>query len=66
MPGIDGAETARIIRRERPEAVVVLVSAEVAGLESAGRSAGAVAVVAKHELCLDSLEALWSEHRRDA
>jgi len=62
MPGMDGVETARIIGDERPEAVVVLVSAEAAGLESAAAAAGAVAVLPKYGLGPDTLEALWSQH----
>ena len=66
MPGMDGIETARIVRQERPDALVVLVSAVVADLEPAARAAGAAAVLGKHELCPDTLEALWAEHGRDA
>ena len=61
MPGMDGIETAEIIQEERPGAVVVLVSAEPAGLEAAGHAAGAVAVVDKRTIRPDTLEALWSE-----
>lgn len=63
MPGLDGVETARLIRDERPEAVVVLVSADPAGFETAGRAAGAVAVLDKRRLSSSMLEELWSKHR---
>jgi two-component system chemotaxis response regulator CheB len=65
MPRMDGVETARIIRTDRPEAVVVLVSAEPAGFEAAGRAAGAVAVLDKRRLAPGTLEELWAEHRRE-
>lgn len=63
MPGIDGAETAAVIGKQRPEAVVVLISAEPAGLEFAARAAGAAAVLDKRRLGPEALEALWAKHR---
>jgi len=65
MPGMDGLETARVINEERPEAVVVLVSAEAEGLESAAGKAGAVGVLRKYGLEPETLEALWSQHMPD-
>jgi CheY-like chemotaxis protein len=62
MPGIDGFETARIIRQERPQTVVVMVSAEPYGLEADAASAGAVAIVGKVDLSPDMLDELWLEH----
>jgi len=63
MPGIDGAETAAVIGKECPEAVVVIISAEPAGLEFAARASGAVAVLDKRGLGPGVLEALWAKHR---
>jgi CheY-like chemotaxis protein len=62
MPGIDGIETARIIRGESPETVVVLVSAEPEGLATGAQSAGAVAVLGKVDLAPDMLDELWLKH----
>jgi DNA-binding NarL/FixJ family response regulator len=51
MPGIDGRETARLLERALPGAVVVLLSADDApDLE---------------ELTPGGLRALWEEHKRD-
>ena len=63
MPDMDGIETAAIITAERPEVVVVLVSAEPEGFEASGLAVGAKAVLAKRGLCPSTLEALWSQHR---
>lgn len=68
MPGLDGVETARLICEQSPRTVVVLVSADARGLEKAGRSAGAVAVLEKAHLRPQMLDELWLEHgpaRRD-
>jgi two-component system, NarL family, invasion response regulator UvrY len=62
MPGIDGLETARIIRRESPQTVVVLVSAEPSGLEAAADSAGAVAILDKVDLGPELIDELWLRH----
>jgi CheY-like chemotaxis protein len=62
MPGIGGAETAVIIRRESPQTVVVLVSAEPDCLEAAAASAGAVAILGKVELSPAMLDELWLKH----
>jgi CheY-like chemotaxis protein len=59
MPGIDGLETSRIIRRESPQTVVVLVSAEPSGLEAAAESAGAVAILDKVDLGPELIDQLW-------
>jgi CheY-like chemotaxis protein len=63
MPGLDGFETARILRRRHPETVVVLASAEPGGCAGAARSAGAAALVNKAGLTTEVLDALWQEHR---
>lgn len=62
MPGIDGVETARIIRRESPQTVVVLVSAEPSGLEAAAESAGAAAILDKVDMAPGMLDELWLKH----
>jgi two-component system chemotaxis response regulator CheB len=63
MPGLDGFETARIMARESPRTVVVLVSAEPDGLETQAESAGAVALLDKVGLLPSALDDLWSKHR---
>ena len=63
MPGLDGVETARIIRQQRPESVVALISAEPAGFEPAARSAGVAALLNKADVCPGTLEELWLKHR---
>lgn len=68
MPGMDGLEAARIIRRSEPECRVVLVSGsmfverEEEGLEAA-RAAGASAYVAKSRAVIDLAEAVVSVAR---
>ena len=62
LPGMDGVEAARLIGEARPEAVVVLVSAEPEHVEPAGRAAGAVDVLGKRQLSPARLEALWAQH----
>lgn len=63
MPGLDGFETARIIARESPQTLVVLVSAEPEGLEAEAESAGAVALLDKVGLGPGTLDDLWLKHR---
>lgn len=62
LPGLDGVQTAHVIHRERPSAVVVLMSAETHELDEAGRSAHAAAVLDKAELLPERLDELWLEH----
>lgn len=62
MPGIDGFETARIIRRDSPHTVVVMVSAEPSGLEAAAESAGAVALLDKVDIGPELIDELWLKH----
>ena len=63
MPGLNGVETARIIREQRPETVVALISAEPAGFEAAARSAGVAALLNKADLFPGTLDELWLKHR---
>ena len=63
MPGMDGIETARRIKAEHPDTVVVLVSIEdVAGVPSTARSCGADAVVRKQDFGPSLLRGLWAVH----
>ena len=66
MPGLGGIETARIIHRDEPRTVVVIVSGEPAGASEAARAAGAVALLDKRDLLPGTLDALWLEHAPDA
>jgi CheY-like chemotaxis protein len=65
MPGIDGVQTTRIIRREKPQTVVIMVSAELIGLSDVARAAGASATLDKRDFLPRTLDALWLEHMRD-
>lgn len=62
MPGLNGVETARVIRRRSPQTVVVLFSAEPAGLAGVAQSAGAVALLGKADLRSGTLDELWLKH----
>lgn len=62
MPGIDGLETARIIREMRPQTVIVHVSADPEGHEAAAESVGAAAILDKVDLSPAALDELWLEH----
>jgi two-component system chemotaxis response regulator CheB len=66
MPGLDGIETARIIHRDEPRTVVVIVSCEPAGASEAAWAAGAIALLDKRDLVPSTLDALWLEHAPDA
>jgi DNA-binding NarL/FixJ family response regulator len=67
MPGMDGIETARRIRADHPEVVVVLVSAEDPDdLAPAAKDCGAAATIRKQDLGPRRLASLWSALRRDA
>jgi CheY-like chemotaxis protein len=62
MPGIGGLETARVIQRESPETVVVLISADPGGVAIDPRSIGVADLLSKVELSPGKLEELWLEH----
>jgi CheY-like chemotaxis protein len=62
MPGIGGLEAARVIQRESPKTVVVLVSADPGSVAIDPRSVGAADLLSKVELSPGELEELWVEH----
>jgi DNA-binding NarL/FixJ family response regulator len=62
MPGLGGLETAPLIRRESPDTVVVLVSADPESVAVDLRSIGAAAFVSKIDLSPGKLEELCLEH----
>lgn len=63
MPGLNGVETARIIRQQHPEILVVLMSSDIGGLSATAESVGASALLDKADLGPDALDALWLKHR---
>ena len=62
MPGLGGLETARIIRRDSPQTVVVLVSADPGSVAADAPSTGAAAILSKSDLTPRTLDELWLEH----
>jgi CheY-like chemotaxis protein len=65
MPGMDGIETTRIIRRDEPGTVVIASSAELDGMSDVARAAGAAATLDKRNVLPATLDALWLEHMPD-
>jgi DNA-binding NarL/FixJ family response regulator len=65
MPGLDGPETARRIRKRQPEAVVVLVSADPR-FESLAASCRAAAFLPKDKVSPKRLSDIWAETRARA
>jgi len=63
MSGINGIETARIIRDQHPTIVVFLISADTAGVADLARSAGVAGLLKKSDLTPATLDALWLKHR---
>lgn len=63
MPGMNGIETARRIRREHPRSVVVLISLdEPVELRSALATSGAAGFVLKQDFGPAALRRLWSSY----
>jgi CheY-like chemotaxis protein len=65
MPGMDGIQTTRIIRRKEPRTVVIVISADLAGRSDAARAAGAATTLDKRDFVPRTLDALWLEHMPD-
>jgi two-component system chemotaxis response regulator CheB len=65
MPGMDGVQTARSIRRDDPRTVVFVISADMAGRSDSALAAGAVATLHKRDFFPNTLDALWLKHMPD-
>jgi DNA-binding NarL/FixJ family response regulator len=65
MPGMDGIQTTRIIRREEPGTVVIVISADLDGRSDAARAAGAATTLDKRDFVSRTLDALWQAHKPD-
>jgi CheY-like chemotaxis protein len=65
MPSMNGVQTTRIIRRDEPRTVVIVISAEPEGLSDVARAAGAAATLHKRDFGPSTLEALWLKHMPD-
>src|SRR5437868_2463974 len=65
MPGMDGIQTTRIIRREEPRTVVIVISADLDGRSDAAREAGAATTLDKRDFVPRTLDALWQAHKPD-
>jgi DNA-binding NarL/FixJ family response regulator len=67
MPGMDGVETARRLRKLAPGLVVVLISIEEASnLPSSARSCGAAALIRKQDFRPALLRDLWATADHDS
>jgi two-component system invasion response regulator UvrY len=63
MPEMDGVETTRRLRDERPGSLVVLISFEdPVDVEAVAHQCGAVASVRKQDFCPALLRRLWATH----
>jgi two-component system invasion response regulator UvrY len=62
MPGMDGVETARRLAVSRPEAVVILITAQEPAEAPGAPTSGAVGVVSKRRFGPALLRKLWSDH----
>src|SRR6476659_304255 len=58
MPGMDGIQTTRIIRRDEPRTVVIVISADLDGRNDAALAAGAATTLDKRHFFPRTLDAL--------
>jgi CheY-like chemotaxis protein len=65
MPGMDGIQTTRIIRRDEPRTVVIVISADLDGRNDAALAAGAATTLDKRDFVPRTLDALWQAHMPD-
>ena len=65
MPGMDGVQTTRIIRRDEPRTIVIVISAELDGLSDLALAAGAATTLDKRDFVPRTLDALWQAHKPD-
>jgi CheY-like chemotaxis protein len=65
MPGMDGIQTTRIIRRDEPGTVVIVISADLDGRSDAALAAGAATTLEKRDVVPSTLDALWQAHKPD-
>ncbi len=65
LPDMDGIHTTRVIRRVEPRAVVIVISADLAGRSDAARAAGAATTLNKWDFVPGTLDALWLKHMPD-
>ena len=65
MPGMDGIQTTRIIRRAEPGTVVIVISADRDGRSDDARAAGAATTLDKRDFVPRTLDALWQAHKPD-
>jgi two-component system chemotaxis response regulator CheB len=65
MPGMDGIQTTRVIRRNEPRMVVIVISADLTGRRDAALAAGAATTLDKRDFVPSTLDALWLKHMPD-
>jgi len=65
MPGMDGVQTTRIIRRDEPRTVVIVISTDPDGLGDVARAAGAATTLDKRDFVPSTLDTLWLKHMPD-
>ena len=65
MPGMDGIQTTRIIRRDEPRTIVIVISADLDGRNDAALAAGASTTLDKLDFVPRTLDALWQAHKPD-